>query len=563
MIKYNLIIVLFLFITIINGTLSNGIYKIKYQDLYLNFDYKHNKFYFSKKSSLSRASLFRIYNEFDINNTSYYLIESLQHNKKLFSNHNKVLSDIKYEKSNKNFFWSFINNNKSSVIIKNKNGCYIQISSSDEVTCIDSIQKASQFFLLKIYEEVKHTQEDIKLIEKEPIDILIKYIDLNDPNLKRKGIHQIKKDFDNEEIKYSIRSILKNIPWIRKIFILMPNEKVRYFKEPDEIQEKIVYVKDKDLIGFDSSSSLVFQFRYWKMKEFNISDNFLALDDDCFIGRPLNKTDFFYVKNNKVLPLIINSKLLEFKKSQVENNIYYYKRFIKKPHQEQGFNEFQYSKHLTYSFIMNILSRKKIIVPKFTHNAIPINVNEIKEIYDLIEKSKFNKTTLFSTYRHSSSLQFQTFYLSYTFIKYQKKVHNVPHKLIRFINSLYSNYDYALFCINTNAHQNSELSKQLFLIVMENLFPKQSPYEIIENSKLSLAIKIIKQLKKEKNELQSKLIRLGKVIIKFDKLNENKTNSMNKFDLNKDKLRKNISKTKNFLIYSLALSIVSFLKIII
>ena len=98
---------------------------------------------------------------------------------------------------------------------------------------------------------------------------------------------------------------------------------------------------------------------------------------------------------------------------------------------------------------------------------------------------------------------------------------------------------------------------------MENLFPKQSPYEIIENSKLSLAIKIIKQLKKEKNELQSKLIRLGKVIIKFDKLNENKTNSMNKFDLNKDKLRKNISKTKNFLIYSLALSIVSFLKIII
>jgi hypothetical protein len=209
----------------------------------------------------------------------------------------------------------------------------------------------------------------------------------------------------------------------------MPNEKVRYFKEPDEIKEKIVYVKDKDLIGFDSSSSLVFQFRYWKMKEFNISDNFLALDDDCFIGKPLNKTDFFYVNNNTVLPLIINSKLLEFKKAQVENNIYYFKRFIKKPNQEQGFNEFQYSKYLTYLFIMNALSRKKIIVPKFTHNAIPINVNEIKEIYDLIEKSKFNKTTLFSTYRHSSSLQFQTFYLSYTFIKYEKKVHNIPHNI--------------------------------------------------------------------------------------------------------------------------------------
>ena len=560
MTKNNIIIGLFLII--INGILSNGIYKIKYQDLYLNFYHKHNKFYFSRNTSLSRSSLFRIYNEFD-NNTSDYLIESLKHNKKLFSNHNNVLSDTKYEKSNKNFFWSFINYNKSSVIIKNKNGCYIQISSSNEVTCIDSIQKASKFYLLKIYEEVKHTQEDIKLIEKEPIDILIKYIDLNDPNLKRNGIHQINKDFDNEEIKYSIRSILKNIPWIRKIFILMPNEKVRYFKEPDEIKEKIIYVKDKDLIGFDSSSSLVFQFRYWKMKEFNISDNFLALDDDCFIGKPLNKTDFFYVKNKTVLPLIINSKLLEFNDIEVENNIYYFKKFIKKQNQEQGYNEFQFSRQLTYSFIMSVLSKKKIIVPKFTHNAIPINVNEIKEIYDIIEKSKFNKTTLFSTYRHSYSLQFQTFYLSFTFIKYQKKVHNIPHKLLRFRNSFYSNFDYALFCINTNAHQNSELSKQLFLIVMENLFPKQSPYEIIENSKLSITIKIIKKLIDEKNELQSKLIKLEKEMIKFDNLNKNKTNSIKKIDLNKDKLRKNISEKKKILICSLALSLVSFMKIII
>ena len=212
---------------------------------------------------------------------------------------------------------------------------------------------------------------------------------------------------------------------------------------------------------------------------------------------------------------------------------------------------------------MSVLSKKKIIVPKFTHNAIPINANEIKEIYDLIEKSKFNKTTLFSTYRHSYSLQFQTFYLSYTFIKYQKKVHNIPYKLLRFRNSFYSNFDYALFCINTNAHQNSELSKQLFLIVMENLFPKQSPYEIIENSKLSIAIKIIKQLIDEKNELQSKLIKLEKEMIKFDNLNRNKTNSMKEIDLNKDKLRKNISERKKILICSLVLSLVSFMKIII
>ena len=562
MTKYNLVIVLLLFINVVNENLTNGVYQIKYHDLYLNFHQKNNLFYFARKSSLSKKSLFRIYNELD-KNTSYFLFESLEHNKKIYSEKNKVLADTKFDNSNKNFFWSFINNNTNSVAIKNSNGCYIQISSFFTITCIDSFQNATQFYFLKIYEEVNHTEEDIKLIEKEPIDILIKYIDLNDPNLTRKGIHQIKKDIDNEEIKYSIRSILKNIPWIRKIFILMPNEKVRYFKEPEEIKEKIIYVKDKDLIGFDSSSSLVFQFRYWKMKKFNISDNFLALDDDCFIGKPLEKTDFFYVKNKTVLPLIINSKLLEFKKAGVEKNIYYYKRAIKKTKQEQGFNEFQYTKQLTYLFIMNALSRKKIIVPKFTHNAIPINVNELKEIYELIDKSKFKETTLYSTYRHKRSLQFQTFYLGYTFNKYQKKIHNIPHKLIRFQNTLHSRFDYALFCINTNAHQNSGKSKKQFLIKMEKLFPEKSPYEIIENSRLSISIKSIKQLKDEIKMLQKKLTKLQKQDIKSENLKKNSENYNHEFNLKKDKLGKNNSKIMKIHIYSLTLLLVLLLKVLI
>ena len=153
---------------------------------------------------------------------------------------------------------------------------------------------------------------------------------MSDLSLNRTGIHKINKDIDNEELRFSIRSILKNIPWIRKIFILMPNEKVRYLKEFNEIKDKIVYAKDKDLIGFDSSSSLVFQFRYWKLKEFNLSDNFISMDDDCYIGRPLKKTDLFYVENQRVVPLIISSKFLQFNEVDVKRNINNLKRNIKK-----------------------------------------------------------------------------------------------------------------------------------------------------------------------------------------------------------------------------------------
>ena len=83
------------------------------------------------------------------------------------------------------------------------------------------------------------------------------------------------------------------------------------------MKEKITYVKDKDLLGYDSSNSLAFQFRYWKMKKFGISDNIIVMDDDCFIGKRLNKDDFFYVEDGKVVPLIITSNFLQINKKSV------------------------------------------------------------------------------------------------------------------------------------------------------------------------------------------------------------------------------------------------------
>ena len=77
------------------------------------------------------------------------------------------------------------------------------------------------FTLFKIYQEKERimSEEDKKILEAEPIDAFIKYIDIHDPELNRSNLVQINKDYENEELKYCIRSVLKNIPWIRKIFI--------------------------------------------------------------------------------------------------------------------------------------------------------------------------------------------------------------------------------------------------------------------------------------------------------------------------------------------------------
>ena len=98
--------------------------------------------------------------------------------------------------------------------------------------------KENEFLFIELYKNVN--MKNSELLEKEPIDVLIKYIDLKDENLNRTGIKSVQKDYENGEIKYCVRSILQNIPWIRKIYILMPNEDVKYFLPKEQISDKII-----------------------------------------------------------------------------------------------------------------------------------------------------------------------------------------------------------------------------------------------------------------------------------------------------------------------------------
>lgn len=480
----------------LDAILLDGVYNLIYKNLLLTCI--DNRIQLTKSHMGSIKSSFRIRKYSYNQKNSFYYLNSIEKNLKIIVNKKKeIISYIKPKNDLSTFnLWSFIITKHQNYIIQNKNKCYFKVTGSN-INCENiSIEKASQFRLIKLYEEVNTNKYDNELIEKEPIDVLIKYIDLRDPLLKRNGIHQIKKDFDNEELRFSVRSILKNIPWVRKIFILMPNEKVRYFKNYNLIKHKIVYVKDKDLLGFDSSSSIVFQFNYWKMKKFGISNNFIIMDDDCFIGRPMNKNDFFYRENNKIIPLIINNRFKLVSKRKIENKLPILKKKLKLSKREQTAVFFTYSKYLTYLFIIKIF-KKSLIIPKFTHNAIPVNLNEIKEIYDLVFNSEYKSDTLNSTYRKIESLQFQTFVLSYTFMKYNKKVKYISYKYISNKNSLFANYNYQLFCINTNGYHNSDLSFFKTKLVMEYLFPDSTPYEIIDYSSLFSSFKLVRSLGKD------------------------------------------------------------------
>ena len=309
--KYKLLLIFKIYNIIANEL--NGIYNIKSFATNLYFSFKNNKLILSNNKSQFRISLI---------SSNLYLINSRFKNKRIGvdgKNNIKIYNNMDY-KNNINIYWKIIKINDNSFIIQNEfNQNFLEVRNNQLYCCNKSFlfiknnignisikNDAFKFILIKLFQE--RTNKNLKIIKNESIDVIIKYIDLTDKNLRREGITQIYKDKDNEELRYSIRSILQYIPWIRKIYILMPNERVKFLKSVEEINEKIVYIKDKDFLGYESANIHSFTFNLYKLEKFGISKNFIYMEDDFFIGKKLKKNDFFYYDENekKIVPYILS-----------------------------------------------------------------------------------------------------------------------------------------------------------------------------------------------------------------------------------------------------------------
>ena len=468
---------------------------------YLN--YKEGQLHLSSSKKYESKSNFRI----KIYKKSLYIIQHIKSNLFLTAE-TPNLKLIKKSGNKKEYKeWNIFEVNDNKYIIQNVNKCYI-FYKNNNLLC-ENIKKnqALKFSFLKLYEEVIHSQQDLELIEKEPVDVIIKYIDLRDPDLKRKGIPQIKKDEDNQELKYCIRSILKNIPWIRKIAIVLPNKKVRYFKDYKQINEKIIYINDKNLLGFDSSNVYTFHFNYWRLTKFNISKNIIIMDDDYFIGKPLKKSDFFYVKNGKIVPSLVANIYNYETKDNIINNLNILRVKAKKSKRRQNEKVHMYSIYNTYAFIIKLLKKNSLIVPFFTHNAISCNLDIIKELYNLVYNSEFKVSTLDSIYRDIETLQFQTFYQSYIFNKdYNIKINQIDWAYIDHNNTMTANFNRSLFVINTGGYDYTTISFKKARIAMEKIFPEPTPYEIYNYSFYpSFVFDIVYELDKELKDCKNKI----------------------------------------------------------
>ena len=129
-------------------------------------------------------------------------------------------------------------------------------------------------------------------------DFIYLWVDGNDPKwLEKKRRHggdaisSIGRYVDNQELKYSLRSVEKHIPWIRKIFIVTDNQTPKFL---DTKHSKIEIVDHTEIIPKEylpSFNSSVIEHFIHNIP--NLSEHFLFSNDDIFLNADVTSNFFF------------------------------------------------------------------------------------------------------------------------------------------------------------------------------------------------------------------------------------------------------------------------------
>lgn len=96
---------------------------------------------------------------------------------------------------------------------------------------------------------------------------------------------------NNDELKYSLRSIERHAPWIRKIFIVTDSQTPEWLDTSNpriEIVDHTVILPSESLPCFNSC---VIEHHLWKIP--GLAEHFLYANDDMLLGREVKVQDFF------------------------------------------------------------------------------------------------------------------------------------------------------------------------------------------------------------------------------------------------------------------------------
>ena len=268
---------------------------------------------------------------------------------------------------------------------------------------------------------------------------------------------------DNDELKYSLRSVEKNAPWIRKIFIVTDNQIPEWL---DTSNPKIRVVDHTEILPSECLpcfNSVIIEHHLHKIP--GLSEHFLYANDDMYINRPVTPEDFF---EKDLLPILrLNLRMfrkwtISLKTKLFGKTLQNYKQTI---HNAALLVEKKYGTYYSSKTHHNIDAYLK---SEFQH---------AREVFD-----KEIGATLCNHVRSQNDIQRNI----YTYVALAEKrghLHYVSqHTSFRFhidnrkLYRKFKKYHPMLFCMNDSQYANDD-DRRLASKFVSELFPNKSQFE--------------------------------------------------------------------------------------
>ena len=113
---------------------------------------------------------------------------------------------------------------------------------------------------------------------------------------------------DHNELYYSVGSVLRFLPWVRKVFIVTDNQRPSWLNEyPVEKIEIIDHTQIIDARFLPTFNSHVIEANLHKIPD--LSEHFIYFNDDVFVAKPLEKIHFF--QPNGLASIFLADKSIE------------------------------------------------------------------------------------------------------------------------------------------------------------------------------------------------------------------------------------------------------------
>lgn len=307
------------------------------------------------------------------------------------------------------------------------------------------------------------------------IDLVYLWVNGNDPVWQAKrnatigkpvensGVNCEGRYANNDELKFSLRSIEKYAPWIHRIFIVTDNQTPSWL---DTSNPKIQIVDHTEIMPPESlpcfNSSVLEHFLY---KIPGLSEHFLYSNDDMLINKPVSPSTFFAKDGYPIIRFNrrpFRKQILAFKEKILGKKLSNYNQIIKNAAE---LVERKYGIYFTGKAHHNIDAYLK---SDFQHTE-EMFYDEIKVTYSNhvrsandIQRSLFSYVALAEKHAH---LKFVTQKTSFRLHIHKDKYY-----------SKFERYNPLLFCMNDSEYATDEhrLKAKAFL---ENYFPEKSQFE--------------------------------------------------------------------------------------